>query len=214
MSVWGALVAQLGLKPDLRRVGPGTASVDFIGLVAGAWLSLAFDPTGRPRLTIARERALVVMAEEAWRMGPRAQVPGFAGGLRTGDDVFDDAVLVLAQGGHGPLALLDGRTRSRVARLVIGGGGCAPERVWLDPPALAAAQDATQARALIDQAIEVLAALAPPTRETLIDRALSEEPAPVRAAARAGLEGRITAEELLPRLPPEDSSAVVAQILA
>lgn len=163
---WRGVLDALDLSP---RITAG-AQTQYVGARRG-WPLRLYWSAEACRLTVGWPGSAVLHL---------CQRSGRPGGRRTGDAVFDAAVLI---GPEGPLHPLDHALRARILPLIAADIRLSESGAWWPlarPPSGIAAQ--------VDAIIDVIAALDAPTDgPTLIARAASE-PEPVAASARAALD--------------------------
>lgn len=193
--IWAALVTDLGLEPDLHRVGAPRPRQTFAGRVGHARAAVTFDAmTAAVRVTVARNADHVLAGADDYRILPRAGLGGWPGGPRTGEPDFDAAVALMVADDEAEALLLrlDAPTRALIAELVEFGAWICGEQVLFEPRATAAIQSVEDARHLVHTAADLVRALVPPGPEALIAMAFGD-PVPQQRARALDRVGRMAA---------------------
>lgn len=158
---WLALAAALRCRPQFHVRGRPSARMTLAGALGGCQLRFWFDDApARVEVWIcADQNADSIAFAATTRLCPRSALPGWGVADPTGDPVFDDAVLVLAEDIEPLLLRLDPATRALAVALVGQGAHTFDGGVWLPPAVTTQAQTNEAAADLLDAATALAGAL-------------------------------------------------------
>lgn len=183
-SIWGRLVSEIDLRPDMHRIGPPRLRQTFSGRHDGWHVSVEFDIARRAvRAVVALASDNVLSGTDELRIVPRAGLGGWDGGAKTGDDAFDAEVAILTSKPDAILLALDVPTRALLADMLEAGVWISGAQAIVEPAATASVKSLEEAGQLLDCAADLLRALDGPTPERLIDMAFGDPSARQRQRA-------------------------------
>lgn len=189
-ELWGRLVADLRLQPDMRRIGRPRPRQAFVGQHRTCHLTIVFDTqAGTVRAVVSSSRDQVLSGEDELRIVARAGLAGWPGGATTGDVDFDARVAVLAKHPERILLRLDRATRGLLREMIEHGAWVTDDQVLLEPRATGAMASLAEAHQLIDSAVDLLRALRASTPEQLVDMAFGDPSEAQRQRAWRRVQG-------------------------